>query len=517
MAAADYDSTPYPQYAHYHTHPKTLAAIGSLLGLNNIPNIETCRVLELGCATGANIIAMAQDLPNAEFIGIDYSEKQIEQGNKIIQALDLKNIALQTCSIHDIHTDFGKFDFIVAQGIYSWVPDDIKDKTLEICGNNLTDNGIAYVSHNTYPMWHLSEIVRNMMKFHSQHWTDADKKTNEAKKFLGLMAGSLPQQNSFYGDIMRFEYSKIQGEDDSYISHDILEDVNDPVYLHEFVSHAKKHNLQFLGDTVSLKGRLDRVPTQMAQEIKSNAIDIVEHEQYLDFFSGRRFRRTLLCNSKNTLNKVVQFQNNDSLFISSLAQPVASQPNKSVDIINQYQLKDGTVATFNNPIAIMAMSFLTNINSNSTTYSNLVKATDDLLHSTKIPQFKNESLNKEIIAQFLNEWLLDLYANDFISITAKPQACVNEINTHPKSSPLARHQASYTNVVISFDHHNIVLNEFRSKLLTLLDGTHNIPDLITRMIEYEEGLGKNSSNKEKMTSRVNAALEFFAQNNLLSC
>lgn len=62
-AEVEYDQVPYPSYPERLTHPNNLATLGGILGLDTAP-VETCRVLESGCASGRNIIPMAFGLPD---------------------------------------------------------------------------------------------------------------------------------------------------------------------------------------------------------------------------------------------------------------------------------------------------------------------------------------------------------------------------------------------------------------------------------------------------------------------
>jgi tRNA G46 methylase TrmB len=48
-------------------------------------------VLELGCASGGNLIPMAYGLPESEFVGIDYAARQIAEGQAAVAALGLDN------------------------------------------------------------------------------------------------------------------------------------------------------------------------------------------------------------------------------------------------------------------------------------------------------------------------------------------------------------------------------------------------------------------------------------------
>ncbi len=147
---ADYNTTIYNSFPFSHTHPTHLFTLAKLFGLKPKP-VEKSKILELGCAGGGNLIPMAYHLPQAEFLGIDLAEKQIEIGLKQIEELNLKNITLRQQSISDFSKSDGTFDYIICHGVYSWVNKEVREKILQICHNNLSKNGIAYVSYNTYP------------------------------------------------------------------------------------------------------------------------------------------------------------------------------------------------------------------------------------------------------------------------------------------------------------------------------------------------------------------------------
>src|SRR3954454_7066997 len=132
-----YDHVSYPGHPFGETHPDHLAVLGSLLGMTPAP-LNSCRVLELGCGEGANLIPMAFDFVQSEFIGVDLSEQTVRRGNDFVLGLGLRNIFLRSCDIMDIGPEFGTFDYIIAHGVYSWVPPIVRAKMLAIFRNNLT-------------------------------------------------------------------------------------------------------------------------------------------------------------------------------------------------------------------------------------------------------------------------------------------------------------------------------------------------------------------------------------------
>src|SRR5437879_3251613 len=104
-----YNAVRYDTYAKPQTHPDHLATLATLLGLNPAP-ARRCRVLDIGCGTGVNLIATAQGLPGSEFVGIDLASEPIAEGQSIIAALGLRNIELRTMDVMDFGPEFGTFD-----------------------------------------------------------------------------------------------------------------------------------------------------------------------------------------------------------------------------------------------------------------------------------------------------------------------------------------------------------------------------------------------------------------------
>lgn len=286
-----YDATPYASHPHGQTQPARLAAIAHLSGLNP-PDVETARVLELGCASGGNLIPLAVHFPRAQFVGVDISGKQVAEGRRLLERLNLQNIELRHAGIESITAAEGRFDYIICHGIYSWVPEPVRDALLRVCGENLSDTGVAFVSYNTLPGWHLVQPVRDLMMYWTGDIADPEDKARVALEVLDSMKDIAEE---FAGSIYRKEADILKRTHASYVMHDHLEQVNAPCYLKDFVAHAERHALAYLDDIGStFFNPLNRTPLQVARIDKYAGGDIVRAEQYMDFLDHRRFRQTLL-------------------------------------------------------------------------------------------------------------------------------------------------------------------------------------------------------------------------------
>lgn len=178
-----YDDVPYSSYPYRQSHPERLATIATLFGMQP-PPLERCRVLELGCSMGGNLIPVAERFPESAFLGIDASSRQIAEGQAALRALELKNITLAHRSIMDVSAEDGAFDYVLCHGVYSWVPEEVQQKILAICRQNLSPNGVAYVSYNTYRCWHMRGMIRDMMLYRTRECGKPGERVRQARALL---------------------------------------------------------------------------------------------------------------------------------------------------------------------------------------------------------------------------------------------------------------------------------------------------------------------------------------------
>jgi 2-polyprenyl-3-methyl-5-hydroxy-6-metoxy-1,4-benzoquinol methylase len=243
-----YDVVPYESQAFIETRPDHLATIGTLFGLDP-PAIERCRVLELGCSQGSNLIPMAVALPGSTFVGIDLSARQIADGQMTAAALGLTNIQLKALNILDVDESFGQFDYLICHGVYSWVPSEVQDKIFTICATQLSPNGIAFISYNTCPGWYVKQVVRDMIFYHARQFAKPLEQVRQARLFLDYLARSVvPDSSSSYEVNLRSAAFFLQHKSDSYLLHEFLEDFAQPIYFHQFVARAAEWKMRYFAD-----------------------------------------------------------------------------------------------------------------------------------------------------------------------------------------------------------------------------------------------------------------------------
>jgi methyltransferase-like protein/predicted O-methyltransferase YrrM len=492
-----YEDVPYPDLCYTQTHPDRLATLATLLGLTP-PPVENGRLLEIGCAVGGNIIPMAYGLPDAKFVGIDISPHQIKLGQETIHALGLKNVTLKVADILEIDADFGQFDYIIAHGIYSWVPANVRDKLLAICRENLSANGIAYVSYNVLPGWHMLGALRDMMLYHIHDVSNPQERAVQAQQFVDFLLESASPADPYgtlgkafhellqsYNGFVTKERGTTQG-DAQLLLHDELAPVNDAVYFHEFTDHAQQHGLQYLIEAELSRVMPNNFPPPVAQQLAQMSKSTVEMEQYMDFSRNRSFRQTLLCHAEVPLKRSLNLTP-DAFFIATYAVPVSEDMDIRDTSTAQFQGPDGSILTTDHPVTKAAMLYLAKHVPMSFSFRQLLDVARQQVYGEAASNQDTAQIVQDaqlLAANFLKAYG---YSSRLVELHVFQPHFVREVSETPVGSPLARRQVLRgSNKVTNLRHERVGLDGTSRFVLPLLDGTQTQADIVAKVVDLVE-------------------------------
>jgi SAM-dependent methyltransferase len=469
-----YDTMPYPAYSFPVTHIGRLGAIGRIFGLN-AASPDNARVLELGCSSGLNTLAMAQLFPQAEFVGVDYSARQIQEAEEALAATGLTNVRFVQADIADLGEDLGQFDYIITHGIYSWVPQRVKEAILRISRENLKPDGIAYISYNVLPGWRMRGALRDMMLMHTAGIQDVPGKVAQSKALIKFLAESCAEDTP-YGKYLRQELELLKSVDDAYIAHDFLETDNDALYFSDFVKDAAEAKLLYLGDAEPATMIVDNLPKQAADTLKSLNLNLLATEQYMDFVRNRMFRSTLLCHSSAELKRNVDPKNLDGLYVSTLIglkQPYAEGQPAVFTAVNGGELN------VNDAITADIFTRVANLRGASRPVAEIIDETAAAFAEQlagKDPQAVRADLGRLLIQGYFKKMV------DFAIGPASCRAAAASAD-HPEALPLARWQASLGRKVSSPRLEMLNTDPFVGKFVTFCDGTRDRGAIIDALID----------------------------------
>jgi SAM-dependent methyltransferase len=456
-----YDEVFYAGEAYPQTHPNRLGSIATLFGMTPAP-VATCRVLELGCGIGGNLIPMAEQWPEASFLGIDLSERSIDFGRRNIEALGLGNIELRHGDIMDVTAALGPFDYIIAHGVYSWVPDPVRRKVLSVCRDTLAPQGVAFMSFNAFPGCHKRNILRDIMLYHTRNIADGHECVRQARAIAGLVARNAG--SGLYGEVLREQVERIETPDVPFY-HDDLAPYGKAFLMHQVADAAVAEGMQYLGEATFARSTLGYLPPFIAAIVgRIPEAEFIVREQYLDLLVGRQFRESLFCRAEVSLHRSVAADAMKKFYVSLKPSPALHQAPQDVAPRDDASDEDRLV--------FATLDCLRAAAPRAVSFAEVVSGSAAGARAAGI-DLADEAGAQQSVAQAL----LRLYRGSRIDLCIAPPALAAEVSERPCGSRVARHQAAVKGRVASLQHLNVNLSEPQRQCLLLADGTRTVQEI----------------------------------------
>jgi methyltransferase-like protein/SAM-dependent methyltransferase len=508
-----YETNPFPE-----THPGNLAALGRLFGIQTTA-AQHCRVLELGAATGGNIIPMAWRLPHSEFMGVELSAPQVAIGNRLIQGLELPNIRLEAADILQLEAaQLGQFDYIIVHGVYSWVPASVREKILQLARECLTPNGIAYISYNVLPGWRMRGSLRDLLLHATRDVAGAQAKYTACIAALERLQAALQHAETDSGRYLQKEIVRLLKAHPSYVLHEYLAGENTPFLFSEFLADIGRHGLQYVCET-DLNTLFDSTLPAPAQAALADIDDPLQHEQWMDFVRMRTFRQSLICRADLPMEREIDLDVFQTFFFSAnlRSKGKVGLNNNKPDV---FLTPDGAELHVSHPLSKAALLHLREVHPYTPSFAELREIAAAEVRKAGAAHYAGET------GEWLSEWF-SLYS--YRGVLGHLHACTlrAEVAEYPQAQLLARRQAEQGWSTVASIHHQVLsLDCFSRRLLVLLDGSRTVPGLIGLLqTEIEAGKlvvpgGKQSQShgkglEKEVGDNVRHLLQVFARHGLL--
>jgi SAM-dependent methyltransferase len=488
--STSYDAVAYPGFAFPNTHPAHLAAQATLHGLTPAP-VHNCRVLEIGCGEGANLIPMAYAIPGAQFIGFDLAHLPIERGQQRVRELALSNIRLFEADILTVSPELGQFDYIIAHGIYSWVPEPVRNRLIALCAELLAPNGIAFISYNALPGCHLRRIVRDAMFFRTEGIENPDERVTTGIEFLQLLH-QVRGVDDAYAKLLLLQFEYLSEREPHATAHDELNEFYHPVTFLDFARHARTHGLEYLCES-ALPPPTDSVyRTEIHAVLEPTAgPDPLRQEQMLDYIRGRIYRESLVCHSG-----LAHSYDPDPAHLTGLlfASPATSASLETPGAV-RFTLPRGEHTDIQHPAAIAVLRALE-------AAWPLALSLEEV-HKTAGSVFAPDETGLRL--------LLRLTISRLVELRAWNPPAARTISTHPRASASARQEALTHPRTSTLLHTTALLEDPRlCMLLCLLDGTRDRAALADAM-----HAAFPDEPRPELEQRVESGLQFLLRTGLL--
>ncbi len=453
-----YDLVRYPSWPIPETHPAALAVFAALYGLSFVPHYG-CRVLEIGCGEGVNLMSMAVTTPGSEFVGIDLAETAIAQGRATARAAGLGNVTLVAQDLLRATTDLGRFDYIVAHGFYAWVPEPVRLAMMRLVGRSLGPDGLAFVSYNARPGCRLREALRDILLDATQGLEDPSEKLEAAhaalRRQIGLWSEADPFQHA-----LAIEARDMLKRPPALLFHDELGGTYAPQLLGAVVEAARAEGLEYLCDATPELNAEALWPSETFEKaLPSTGGDWARFEQISDFADMRRFRRSIFCRADRGIDRGFAPERLDGLFASA-----------EIALVKQEgEERDGFLLRAGNGAELTTRD----------------PAFAELL--AKLGLAFPMSLSLEGIGTYpeLARGLLHLFVSGIVTLSTAPSGFVLTPGERPLASPLARTQAAQGEThLASLRHKPVHLTDAGARaFVALMDGTRTRAELARAMAD----------------------------------
>lgn len=470
--------TPYDQLAYDslcipETHPERLCVLARLMGIQ-AADPGGCRVLELGAASGGNLIPMAAALPGARFLGIDLSAAQVAEGRALIETLGLANVALRTGDIAALDPDqdaeLAGFDYVIAHGVYSWVAPEVAAALLRLARRALAPNGVLYVSWNVLPGWRMRGMLRDVLRDACRDALDIRQGVATARGALGRLTRGLTDLPGEAARYLRAEARELERAPDSYLAFEFLAEHNHPLCFRDFAAACDAAGLRYLCDSALHTG----FPASLGEGAEAALADLedgVDLEQWLDFLATRRFRQSLLVRDDQAGDEGLSLDRFAALaFSAELTAP--SRPRLEGSKAVSFTRPDGEAVSVAHPLTKALLGDLAGRFPDALPLAQLLPAARE-----RVARAGARAAAEELDALLAE--LFGLFARDAIRAHPVPRTIAGDPGGKPRASALARALVAGGRTQLpTRDHANLDLDPLAARLVALMDGTRDLEALL---------------------------------------
>lgn len=478
-----YDVLEYPSHVHPQMHPSRLAAIARLHGIAAASPAD-CRLLEVGCGDGLQLVALAMAYPHSHFVGVDMSHVAVARGEALRTRLGLDNLQLVAADLLAWNPGALPYDYIVAHGFYSWVPESVRERLLALCNEALAPTGIAYASYNALPGCHIRRMMWETMKFHTREVDDPGEKIERARDLLAWLEHDVLPSKQVYAEVVRHEARDLLNRTDtSVLFHDDMAAINQPLLFSTFMEHAGRHGMAYLAEADYFEMNDKALDSAEARERLASVSggDLLLKEQYLDFLKGRRFRQTLLCHAYTPVQREPAMAAAMQMDVvgqmrADLAEGTALDLAAGVAV--RFSNLDGAALAIDHPVAKAALALIDDA-------FPAPLAASDLLASARVRAASDASADDD--AAVLAHTLTTGFQMGLLTLYCDAPRFATQPGEHPRTSALARLQLDAGADLLTSLRPSMVRLDSRLalELVFLLDGSRDrdkiLRDLAKRM------------------------------------
>ncbi len=204
------------------------------------------RFLELGCGSAVTLIGLAACYPQATFVGYDYMPEHVLRAQDLIDAAGLDNVTVHEASFAEMAKapPDAPFDFAAAHGVWTWVPQEVRQELVEVLNAWLAPGGVTYFGYNAAAGWGAAGPLR--MIFRNARPGPPDDRFGPARqgadRWLEHLGQGVPQVKAIW--------KTFDGASDSLLAHELASPHGTGIWLDDIAGPLSEAKMDFAGPAV---------------------------------------------------------------------------------------------------------------------------------------------------------------------------------------------------------------------------------------------------------------------------
>jgi len=455
-----YQSHAYPATSHPICDPATTAVAAKLAGLT-VPPPSCARILDIGCSNGHHLLALARRWPDSRFTGIDFSGEAIREARQTAELAGLTNIEFIEADLRNFDPGDTAYDFIMAHGVYCWVPPDVRQALVDFCARHLSEAGIATISYNTQPGWQQRQALVDLVNLLKTRPAAEEIGRDPAAILAYLATVPAPDtpQAAYLNSVLHDMFAKSV----DILAFDDFGPINQPVTFLEFIGHTHAAGLRYLGESQLHANFPISLPEGAAERLAPLAGDPLMLQQTIDVLTNRTFRSSLLCRADAPVDTQLTTATALHFGVRSLHRfERTPEGARLVDDDGKEQ------ARFQHPLAVAFFSALAD------TSPEAVPMQEVLERVSAIPQAQfDPTLSLPAVARLV----MDAAQKNLIELRIEPVRFDSSIPRMPKLDTLRQLSARRKYALVDIYQTPYTVPDSRRTLVNAMDGTRTVDEL----------------------------------------
>ncbi len=319
-----YQNQAYPPMSHPLSDP-AMSAVAALFGGLEVAAPRHARILEIGCCSGHNLIPLAMRWLESECVGIDLAERSVDEARERAALAGVRNVSFLAADLTTFEPEGGPFDYIIAHGFFSWVPDEVKAALFTFCRKHLAPAGIATVSFNLESGWKARWPVIAKVKAIQQA------RGEDVVSSLLLLKSLLEQ-----GDPEIAIIDDMLAKGPAILAFDDFGPVNDAWPLDRFARAAANAGLRWLGESDPGTNIPPGMDAAMVEELRATHRNPLDFQMAVDEAAGRTFRSGVLCRDDAPVRERMPLERILDLSVCMASEQPSGQGMKFEDAIRSF-------------------------------------------------------------------------------------------------------------------------------------------------------------------------------------